>query len=225
MLVVRLEDASEKVLDLDINGPGGSFSTAATNQEPARLLGVAPRVASAEWYEERSFPYGPGGYWTVRGVYCTPNFQTDIDKAPFLNDGGGSFALDERGAPRVIDIPEDSKYHDPTCGGLLRARFVLTIPTSPMPPGGYPLIVSSHGTGGDAYTFLGPNDFAGWAAREGIAVTGQEGVECCYARLDQFWATDPSGVRWELFLSHEDVVASPAPSGTATACCAGGCGA
>jgi len=134
----------------------------------------APRVASAEWYEERSFPHGPGAYWTVRGVYCTPNFQTDIDKAPFLSDGGGTFALDERGAPRVIDIPEDSKYHDPTCGGLLRARFVLTIPTSPMPPGGYPLIVSSHGTGGSAYTFLGPNDFAGWAAREGIAVVSTD---------------------------------------------------
>jgi hypothetical protein len=43
-----------------------------------------------------------------------------------------------------------------------------------MPPAGYPLLISAHGTGGDAETFLGDDDFAGWAAREGIAVVSTD---------------------------------------------------
>lgn len=60
-------------------------------------------------------------------------------------------------------------------------------------------------------------------ARAGYETGGEEDTECCYARLDQFWATDPSGVRWELFLAHEEVVASPSRSGSAAACCAPDC--
>ncbi|ETX05267.1 MAG: hypothetical protein ETSY2_23970 [Candidatus Entotheonella gemina] len=30
-------------------------------------------------------------------------------------------------------------------------------------------------------------------------------VQCCYARQDKFWATDPDGNRWEIFVFHEDV--------------------
>lgn len=56
----------------------------------------------------------------------------------------------------------------------------------------------------------------------GFATRGKEHVECCYAELDQFWATDPSGVVWELFLAHEEVVereAKPATSCCAPTCC------
>ncbi len=28
---------------------------------------------------------------------------------------------------------------------------------------------------------------------------------CCYARSDKVWSTDPSGIAWELFQTHEDV--------------------
>jgi len=59
-------------------------------------------------------------------------------------------------------------------------------------------------------------------ARAGFANEGAERTTCCYARLDQFWATDPSGVRWELFLAHETEV-DPLPSeAAASACCAPG---
>lgn len=62
------------------------------------------------------------------------------------------------------------------------------------------------------------------AARERLAradfpTPGEEHTECCYAELDQYWATDPSGVRWELFLAHQEVVASPSACGPATGCC------
>jgi catechol 2,3-dioxygenase-like lactoylglutathione lyase family enzyme len=69
--------------------------------------------------------------------------------------------------------------------------------------------------------FRDPNSLR--AARErlrqaGFPTSGEERTECCYAELDQYWATDPNGVRWELFLSHQDVVASPSACGEATGC-------
>jgi catechol 2,3-dioxygenase-like lactoylglutathione lyase family enzyme len=39
----------------------------------------------------------------------------------------------------------------------------------------------------------------------GIATQCQEGVECCYARQTKFWATDPDGVMWELYVLEEDL--------------------
>ena len=62
------------------------------------------------------------------------------------------------------------------------------------------------------------------AARErlkkaGFPTPGEEHTECCYAELDQYWAVDPSGVRWELFLAHQEVVASPSACGEASGCC------
>jgi catechol 2,3-dioxygenase-like lactoylglutathione lyase family enzyme len=60
-------------------------------------------------------------------------------------------------------------------------------------------------------------------AAAGFATHGKENTECCYARLDQFWATDPSGVQWELFLSHEDVVAEKSAAKSSTCCAPGSC--
>jgi catechol 2,3-dioxygenase-like lactoylglutathione lyase family enzyme len=59
-------------------------------------------------------------------------------------------------------------------------------------------------------------------AAAGFASSGAEHVECCYAELDQFWATDPSGVRWELFVSHAAEVepeSAPARTCCGPACC------
>jgi catechol 2,3-dioxygenase-like lactoylglutathione lyase family enzyme len=56
----------------------------------------------------------------------------------------------------------------------------------------------------------------------GFATHGEANTTCCYARLDQFWSTDPSGVEWELFLSHEDEIEEPEPAATRT-CCAPDC--
>ena len=57
----------------------------------------------------------------------------------------------------------------------------------------------------------------------GFATHGEEDTQCCYARLDQFWATDPSGVEWELFLAHEAVIAGKGQAKAATSCCAPEC--
>ena len=52
----------------------------------------------------------------------------------------------------------------------------------------------------------------------GFATHGEANTTCCYARLDQFWATDPSGVEWELFLSHEDELQEPQVAAASTCC-------
>jgi predicted esterase len=153
------------------------FRTHAPHRVTARLVDViahlppsmAPRVLDAAWIGEDA------GYAVIEGTYCTPNFQSDLQRAPFLTDEGGRFVLDPSGAPRVIDVPAESPYRSAECGGLLRARFVLTIPSAqPMPPEGFPLLVSAHGTGGDARSFLGRERFAGWAASQGIAVVSTD---------------------------------------------------
>lgn len=66
------------------------------------------------------------------------------------------------------------------------------------------------------------------AARErlvriGIAVEDEPDAECCYARLARAWATDPSGMPWELFVTREALVDAPSRSGSSPACCEPSC--
>lgn len=127
---------------------------------------AAPRVVSAEWDETR----GIGGlYRVLRGWYCTPNFQDRIENAPFLEREGGRVLVDRDGRPQIAPVPKGAPIAHADCPGQIRARFVLSVPVSPAPAGGFPLLVTAHGTGGDALSFLGQNDFAGWAASEGFA--------------------------------------------------------
>ena len=59
-------------------------------------------------------------------------------------------------------------------------------------------------------------------------VRAEMDVRCCYARQDKFWAVDPDGNKWEVFVFHEDVEvndppyqrsASEAVAVSADACC------
>ena len=38
-----------------------------------------------------------------------------------------------------------------------------------------------------------------------LPVLEEMDVNCCYARQDKFWVTDPDGFRWEIYQFHEDV--------------------
>jgi catechol 2,3-dioxygenase-like lactoylglutathione lyase family enzyme len=43
------------------------------------------------------------------------------------------------------------------------------------------------------------------AARErGLVSRVETGTACCYAVQDKFWATDPDGHQWEVYLFHRD---------------------
>ncbi len=141
----------------------------------ANLAGErAPKIVSAAWVGPPARAGKTGSTHQVEGIYCTPNFQDRIDKAPFLTEDGGRVRLDAQGTPRVVDLPPGNPYRSAACGPLVPARFILTVPDGPMPAGGWPLLVSAHGTGGDATSFLGRNDFSGWAARQGIAVVSTD---------------------------------------------------
>lgn len=130
----------------------------------------APQLLRAEWLAEGE---SVAPYRVVRGYYCTPNYQRDIDQVPFL-DRGGTVVVGPSGGPRVQPLGPASPYRTAECGERLRARFVLTVPRCPMPEAGWPLLVVSHGSTGDAFAFVGEDNFAGWAARECVAAVSTD---------------------------------------------------
>jgi catechol 2,3-dioxygenase-like lactoylglutathione lyase family enzyme len=36
-------------------------------------------------------------------------------------------------------------------------------------------------------------------AQADVAITGQKGASCCYAKSDKYWTLDPQGIAWESF--------------------------
>ncbi len=47
---------------------------------------------------------------------------------------------------------------------------------------------------------------------EGIETTTEAGVECCYARQDKVWVSDPDGAPWELYTVLADSEIAPGSS-------------
>ena len=99
--------------------------------------------------------------WT--GHVVVPNWQ--FGARPFRDVGGG-FRFDDAGRPRVASWE--------------RVRFTLSVPVGDAPEAGWPVVLYSHGTGGDDQTFLydGLNEGeAAVLAREGIAVIGMSNMK------------------------------------------------
>jgi len=64
------------------------------------------------------------------------------------------------------------------------------------------------------------DEVSNWKQRlleRGILEKVEEGIECCFARQDKLWFTDPDGNAWEVFTVHEQL----AVTGTLknTGCC------
>lgn len=56
-----------------------------------------------------------------------------------------------------------------------------------------------------------------------IAALDQPDAECCYARSDKYWITDPQGIAWETYRTLGEAAlygAETKPTGEAGACCA-----
>jgi predicted esterase len=115
-----------------------------TTQDPTRLL-----ATSRDWAAETAPAASPvADGWSVResssaftvlhGRYGpVPTFQAGA--APYSSVGGG-IELDADGVPVVA--------------GTYEARFAISVPVSPLPEAGYPLVLYSHGTGGNFRTFI-----------------------------------------------------------------------
>jgi catechol 2,3-dioxygenase-like lactoylglutathione lyase family enzyme len=57
-------------------------------------------------------------------------------------------------------------------------------------------------------------------ATAAIAAFDQPNAECCYARSDKYWITDPQGIAWETFHTLDSVpVYGNARRSESTACC------
>jgi catechol 2,3-dioxygenase-like lactoylglutathione lyase family enzyme len=57
----------------------------------------------------------------------------------------------------------------------------------------------------------------------GLATFDEMETECCYAKQDKIWVTDPDGTPWEVFTVLEDVESfgsAPEPAQAGAACCA-----
>ncbi len=59
------------------------------------------------------------------------------------------------------------------------------------------------------------------AASADISAVDQPNAECCYARSDKYWMTDPQGVAWETFHTLDSIpVYGGAARAGSSACCA-----
>jgi hypothetical protein len=113
---------------------------------------VVPDAIPADWAPGT----GGSGIIEVVGRYGpVPIFQEGV--VPYATEGG-SISLGPDGEPVVQ--------------GTYEARFSISIPAGvPMPPGGFPLVLYSHGTGGDYRSFIADGT-ASELAMEGYAVMG-----------------------------------------------------
>ncbi len=58
------------------------------------------------------------------------------------------------------------------------------------------------------------------ARKAGLVTLEEIGTNCCFAKQDKFWATDPDGVQWEVYYFHEDAEFNdPHYEESSSACC------
>ncbi len=110
----------------------------------------APVIPTETWTRTTMAPT----FVVSEGVYTAPNFQSGT--SPYTTEGGA--------------ILFDAEGHA-IQQGTFSQRFALSVPVSAMPPGGYPIALYGHGTGGDYRTFI-EDDTAELLAAQGIAVMG-----------------------------------------------------
>jgi pimeloyl-ACP methyl ester carboxylesterase len=91
-------------------------------------------------------------YELFRGRYTAPRFQEG--EIPYRSEGG-AILFSSSGEP-IIQGEED-------------LRFSIAVPTTPMPEGGWPIVLYAHGTGGNYESYF-RGEIAVTLARMGIAV-------------------------------------------------------
>lgn len=103
------------------------------------------------------------------GSYAAPNLQHGTP--PYLEDGG-DFQYDAAGTPVVAQVEQ--------------MAFTVCVPKGAVPPGGFPLVIYSHGTGGDYTSVIG--DICDDLALKGVASVGIDQVLADH-RIQSFAST------------------------------------
>jgi len=102
----------------------------------------------------------PNAIYTMYvGKYQAPNFQEG--DLPYRTAPAGRISVGADGAA-IVQRTET-------------LRFALTVPSGPVPPGGFPIAIYSHGTGGDFTSFV-DDGTASSLNSEGIAVISMDQV-------------------------------------------------
>lgn len=133
-------------------------------------------------------------YTVLQGHYGpVPIFQSGT--IPYETTGGG------------IDLTDGTVVE-----GNFDARFALSVPTTAMPSSGYPIVLYSHGTGGDYQSFLSDGT-ADRLATLGIAVMGIDQIHhgernptSISPDLLFFNIQNPDAVRYNTLQSAVDIV-------------------
>jgi hypothetical protein len=128
----------------------------ATKFGPALRKGVfgAPAPVAADLAKGTSGT----AYSTFTGTYEQPNFQAGL---PSYITSGGEITIGADGAAVVTRMEP--------------MRFAVTVPPGTVPPGGFPICIYQHGTGGDWISFIGDGT-AERLAGQGIAVISTDQV-------------------------------------------------
>jgi catechol 2,3-dioxygenase-like lactoylglutathione lyase family enzyme len=86
------------------------------------------------------------------------------------------------------------------------AKYVLEKPSLVISFIEYPEKVQSHfgHLGFQVETSEEMNERLAVAKEQGIVSKEEMGTNCCYAKQDKFWVTDPDGYQWEVYYFHED---------------------
>lgn len=167
-------------------------ATVFTTQDPvSELARVAwqiqsGRVGRPAWEPALTMLEETSYYRLYEGYVTVPIWQEG--ERPYRDTGGG-FVFDAFGRPVVQ--------------GWERVKFALTVPTDPVPDAGWPLVIYSHGTGGDHLSFTSGTSAEGPAmANRGVAMFGiaqplhdDRATPTTSAELDTFNFTNPEAGR------------------------------
>ena len=170
---------------------GVAAATRFTTQDPVgELARVAEAIQSGAvgvppWEPELTFRDEGSSVTAYEGFVTVPIWQAG--ERPYRE--GGGFVFDSAGRPQVQ--------------GWERVRFGLTVPRDPPPEGGWPIVLYSHGTGGDHTSFIEGQSAEGPAlGHRGLAVFGisqplhaDRGTPDTNVEFDTFNYTNPEAGR------------------------------
>lgn len=141
-------------VDLDTVAAATIFTTQDPVAETARVAkAIHEEISFPPTEPELSFFVERLDYTAWQGHVTVPVWQWG--DRPY-HDTGGGFAYDEDGTPLIHNWE--------------RVRFTLTIPDGEMPAAGWPVVLYSHGTGGDDTSFISSGDR--WDEGQAMAADG-----------------------------------------------------